>query len=185
MSHSFERALIKQCAPTLAGVKVAGLFRISGLEDALHSARSWDAALSPLGVRVMVLKQCHSADACMIYVYRERWLQRLLAREPIADFLEGLGYDVSQGIGMLYQLSHRFCLEQDYPHEIGVFLDYPLEDVIGFITHRGRNFTCCGPWKCYGDPAIAQARFARYRACTAQLKERYGQGTPLRELVAA
>ena len=38
----------------------------------------------------------------------------------------------------------------DFPHEIGVFLGYPLEDVVGFIRHRGKCFTCCGCWKSYG-----------------------------------
>lgn len=185
MSQSFERALIEQCAPTLAGVKVASLFRVVGLEDARACVQFWDGALSPLGVRVIMLKECPAADAGMIYVYRERWLRRLLAQPSIAAFLAELGYDPAQGIKMLQQLSHRFCLEQEYPHEIGVFLGYPLEDVIGFITHRGRDFTCCGPWKCYGDPAPAQRRFARYRACTAQLKALYHAGTPLRELVTA
>ena len=30
---------------------------------------------------------------------------------------------------------------------IGGFLGYPLEDVVGFIRHRGKCFTCCGCWK--------------------------------------
>lgn len=183
MAHRFEQLLVEQCAPTLAGVKVGSLFRISGLQDARASIRFWDHTLSPLGLRVTALKECQRSDACMVYVYREKWLCRHLARKPIAAFLAQQGYDTAQGLGMLHQLSRRFCLEQEYPHEIGVFLGYPLEDVIGFITHRGRNFTCCGHWKCYGHPAAAQARFACYRACTAELKERYGQGTPLQQLV--
>ena len=185
MSHLFEKALIEQCAPTLAGVKVASLFRISGLAASRACAQAWDEILSPMGLRVMVLKECHTGDACMIYVYREKWLGRLLGRKKISAFLAGIGYDVTQGIGMLSLLSRRFCLEQEYPHEIGVFLGYPLEDVVGFIQHKGHNYTCCGHWKCYGDPAIAQARFAHYRACTAELKQRYGQGTELRRLVVA
>ena len=34
---------------------------------------------------------------------------------------------------LLAQLAERLCCEQDFPHEIGVFLGYPLADVIGFI----------------------------------------------------
>ena len=184
MSHRFEQLLVEQCAPTLAGVKVGSLFRISGLDQARASIRFWDRSLSPLGLRVTALKECHRSDACMVYVDRESWLRRHLGKPRISEFLDSLGYDTAQGVGMLQQLSQRFCLEQEYPHEIGVFLGYPLEDVIGFITHQGRNFTCCGQWKCYGDPAEAQKRFACYRTCTAALKERYGRGIPLKELVA-
>lgn len=185
MGHRFEQLMVEQCAPTLAGVKVGSLFRINGLAEARTSIRFWDQTLAPLGLRVTALKECHRSDACMVYVYRENWLRRHLRKPRISEFLESLGYDTSQGIEMLHQLSHRFCLEQEYPHEIGVFLGYPLEDVIGFITHRGRNFTCCGQWKCYGDPAAAQKRFQRYRDCTAELKQRYDQGEALHQLVAA
>lgn len=185
MSHRFEQLLVEQCAPTLAGVKVGSLFRISGLDQARASIRFWDRSLSPLGLRVTALKECHRSDACMVYVYRESWLRRHLGKPRISEFLDSLGYDTAQGVGMLQQLSQRFCLEQEYPHEIGVFLGYPLEDVIGFITHRGRNFTCCGQWKCYGDPTEAQKRFQRYRDCTADLKQRYDQGEALHQLVAA
>lgn len=185
MGHRFQQLLVEQCAPTLAGVKVGSLFRISGLSSARTSIRFWDQALSPLGLRVTALKECHRSDTCMVYVYREAWLQRHLTKPSIAGFLASLGYDTAQGVGMLRQLSHRFCLEQEYPHEIGVFLGYPLEDVIGFITHRGRDFTCCGHWKCYGDPAAAQERFQRYRACTAELTQRFYQGEALHQLVEA
>ncbi len=68
---------------------------------------------------------------------------------------------------MLRQLSRRLCCEADFPHEIGVFLGYPLYDVVGFIENQGRNFTCCGCWKAYGDPDAAQQHFAQLNKCTA------------------
>ena len=46
--------------------------------------------------------------------------------------------------GFLRQLSNRLCLEHDFPHEIGIFLGYPLEDVVGFIENQGKNYTCSG-----------------------------------------
>ena len=77
------------------------------------------------------------------------------------------------------------CINAEYPHEIGIFLGYPLEDVVGFIENRGWNYTCCGYWKAYGDPAAAQKCFDRYRKCTAVYKDRYARGVPLIELVVA
>ena len=38
-----------------------------------------------------------------------------------------------------------------FPHEIGIFLGYPLADVAGFIRNKGRNCKCIGTWKVYGD----------------------------------
>ena len=53
-----------------------------------------------------------------------------------------------------------------FPHEIGIFLDYPLCDVRGFIENKAQNFKLVGTWKVYGDPEEAQLRFRRFRSCT-------------------
>lgn len=187
MEQYFEKMLVEQCAPTLAGVKPANLFRFGGMElETIHRFVSeWDRCLTPKGIRVVILKECRKTSACMIYVYREAWLSRILEDADNRAFLERMGYRTKDGIGMLKLLSKRFCLEQDYPHEIGVFLGYPLEDVVGFIENRGWNYTCCGLWKSYGDPVAAEACFARYRACTSEYKRMYSLGTPVIQLAVA
>jgi hypothetical protein len=187
MKTPFERMLVEQCAPTLAGIKPASLFRFSGEAPPAvrKTVRSWDNCLRPLGIRVVVLKECPKTRAAVVYLYRETWLEKIVQETETRCFLERYGYRNFQIPAMLAVLSRRLCLEAEYPHEIGAFLGYPLEDVVGFIENKGRNFTCCGLWKCYGDPQAAQTRFARYRACTADYKRRYAHGTPVIQLVVA
>ena len=186
MESCIERALAAQCAPTLAGLKPGSLFRIGGDPAAMRQTVDlWDQRLSPRGIRVRILKECPAAQACMIYVYRSGWVDQLMEQPAIRAFFHKMGYQPGNTSSLLAQLSRRFCLEQEYPHEIGIFLGYPLEDVLGFMEHRGRNFTCCGLWKCYGDPSTAQARFARYRACTSAYKRMYERGVPVMALVVA
>lgn len=187
MKQTFEQALIEQCAPTLAGMKPANLFRIQGssLDELQKKAAHWNQLLHPLGMRVQTLKQCPKTTASIIYVYREQWVRRLLSDSETRQFLSDTGYTLTDLSGMLDQLSYRLCLDQDYPHEIGIFLGYPLEDVVGFIENQGRNFTCCGYWKVYGDPTRAQQSFARYRSCTERYKELYQAGTPILRMVVA
>ena len=43
--------------------------------------------------------------------------------------------------------------EQGFPHEIGVILGYPVEDVIEFEKHQGKNCKYCGCWKRYSKAA--------------------------------
>ena len=66
-----------------------------------------------------------------------------------------------------------------------VFLGYPLSDVVGFIENSGRNFTCCGCWKAYGDPQAAQRHFAQLRKCTAVYLRLFHSGTPILRLAVA
>nr|WP_326214815.1 DUF3793 family protein [uncultured Oscillibacter sp.] len=188
MERTFESVLVEQCAPTLVGLKPASLFRYQpgpSDEGRVPLAR-WKGALAARGIRVRVLKACPRTGAWMIYLYREVWITRILCQPEIQDFLRRQGYRPEEGCqAMLTRLSRRLCLEEDYPHEIGVFLGYPLEDVEGFIRHRGRDFTCCGYWKVYGDAAAAQRRFDCYRRCTRICLERLRRGTALTKLIAA
>ena len=48
----------------------------------------------------------------------------------------------------------------DFPHEVGLFLSYPPEDVKGFINHRAGGFKCAGLWKVCGDEE-KRARYSR------------------------
>ena len=188
MERTFETVLVEQCAPTLVGVKPASLFRYQpGPSDkGWVPLERWREALAQRGIRVQVLKTCAQTGACMIYLYREAWLERILRQPEVRNFLGQCGYRPEESCReMLERLSRRLCLEEEYPHEIGVFLGDPLEDVVGFIRHRGRNFTCCGMWKVYGDAAAAQRRFDCYRRCTRICLERLRRGTALTKLIAA
>lgn len=188
MERTFEELLVEQCAPTLAGLKPASLFRYQGADrrEAIRTAARWTRELAPFGIAVRVLKVCPRTGACLIYLYRRAELGRLLAEPDIRDFLEGSGYQTADGCaGLLRQISRRLCLGEEFPHEIGIFLGYPLEDVVGFIQNQGRAFTCCGYWKVYGDPETARRRFERYRRCTNHCVAQFRRGVPVQRMIAA
>ena len=65
----------------------------------------------------------------------------------------------------LETLKKRLSESGEFPHEIGLFLGYPPEDVEGFIENRGKNCKCVGCWKVYGDPEQAVRQFARFKKC--------------------
>ena len=92
--RSFACDLATLCAPTLAGLKPASLFRYQPApgQDAAAMAAAWHAALSPRGVTVRVLKQCPRTGAVLVYVYRPARVARLLAAPHMLDFLAGEGY---------------------------------------------------------------------------------------------
>ena len=71
------------------------------------------------------------------------------------------------------------------PHEIGVFLGYPLEDVLGFIENGGRNCLSCGCWKVYSNECAALEAFARFEKCKAVYQRLFASGCPLTRLTVA
>ena len=193
MERNFETVMIEQCSPVLAGLKAANLFRHECRDrQALYATvASWNAQLNGRGIRLLVLKECPIRHWFLIYLYRPARLEAVLGRPEVRQFLQQEGYALPlQAAGdacqpLLAQLAGRLACDGDFPHEIGVFLGYPLEDVVGFIRNRGQNFTCCGCWKAYGDPDTARRLFAQLNKCTAVYLRLFHSGTPILRLAVA
>ena len=79
---------------------------------------------------------------------------------------------------LLRCLSRRLRQSEGFPHEIGVFLGYPLEDVIGFCRHKGEGCKLCGYWKVYGDVDHAKRCFAAFDCCRDAPYARLLSGSP-------
>ena len=186
MKQQLEQELIDWCAPTLAGLKPANLFRCPASPALFHSIREWNEKLKPFGLRIRVMKWCRRTKSCLIYVCRWDWICREVQRKDVRVFLRQCGYDLSGGMeSVICQLARRLCLRADFPHEIGIFIGYPLRDVVGFICNKGQNYSCCGHWKSYGDAEQAQQTFDAYKKCTACYQHLYEKGVPLLKLIAA
>ncbi|MBR4227337.1 MAG: DUF3793 family protein [Candidatus Methanomethylophilaceae archaeon] len=173
---SLEERIVRHCAPTLAGIKCGSMFRMCDASgDVLGGIRTVNRLLQSTGVSVMILRSW--ADAVMVYVYRPEMLSDVLSDMRVRGFLGDLGYSGAGYVPYLRHLAGRFS-SVPMPHEVGVFLGYPLDDVIGFINDR-RDCTCSGCWKCYSDPEEAQCRFRRCRECTSRCIEMYRSGVGL------
>ena len=122
------------------------------------------------------------SSSVIVFVYRHDRLEQMLSDDAYQSFLAEAGYERTNLDGLLEQLAQRLRTQPEFPHEIGVFLGYPLRDVIGFIENHGRNFTCCGFWKSYGDPAEMQVCFACYRRCIQTYVAMFEQGIPIERL---
>ncbi len=184
ISRTFEAVLVRQCAPTLAGMKAGSIFcfKPSVPESTRQQVRMWNEQLTPFGLSLQILLERSGSGSMIVYVYRRKLLEGALSDCACQHFLEETGYEKSDLDGMLTQLATRLQTQSEFPHEIGVFLGYPLQDVIGFIKNRGRNFTCCGFWKSYSDPVEIQKCFACYRRCIHTYVKLFEQGIPLEKL---
>ena len=134
---------------------------------------------------------CELLRAEVVSIFRKLCRHGFIPIEKVQSFLRQEGYRLPEAgeapdVGnMLTQLSRKLCCSAEFPHEIGVFLGYPLGDVVGFIENRGKNFTCCGCWKSYGDPDAAQKHFDQLSKCTAVYLRLFHSGTPILRLAVA
>ena len=75
--------------------------------------------------------------------------------------------DITIAIYMLLkELSDRIMMycggNIEFPHEIGAFLAYPVEDVRGFLDNNGENFLYSGYWKVYHNVKETKKLFKQY-----------------------
>lgn len=187
MHSKFEETLIAHCAPTLAGHKCGSLFsyRHPGQSAAEVDAEyaACEQALAEKGVSLLTFKRC--SEGRQVYVYRPAALGRRLMQPDVQAFLAGYGYSDFGVQACLELLGGRIRCGEDFPHEIGIFLDYPLSDVIGFIQHGGANCRCSGCWKAYADEENALRRFALYRKCKSIYLGCYRRGIGISRLTVA
>lgn len=180
-----ENYLIVHCSPTLASLKTANLFNISFADEAEldEQIREWNLRLEQKGINILVL--CRKRNSGLVYVCRKSRLQEDLNRPGVARFLTGYGYQGTDMRAALATLSERLNQSDTFPHEIGVFLGYPLGDVIGFIRNGGQNCKCCGYWKVYCNECEAVKAFARYKKCTDLYERLWKQGRTVWQLTVA
>ncbi len=184
----FAAVLVEQCAPTLARVKPANLFsyRPQAGEDIPAAVSYWNKLLRTRGIQIFLIKYCRKKHLFLVYVYRNRQLTQILHNQDVQAFLQEVGYaPAADAAGYLRQMQKRVCLQEEFPHEIGIFLGYPLCDVLGFMKHQGKNFTCSGLWKAYGDAEAAQKQFEHYKKCAAVYKRLYEEGRSILQLTVA
>ncbi len=74
-----------------------------------------------------------------------------ICRTKRSDFLETRGYQCDNFVCCINRLIMKLREEPDFPHEIGLFLGYPLEDVKSFIENKADCSKCSGCWKVYGN----------------------------------
>lgn len=177
-----ERYLVEFSAPTLASLKAASLFSLpcESEEELSGQLAEWSRVLAPKGVSLTVLRR--DGGRAVIYVYRRTHLIRDLRRPGVGEFLARQGYSGAGLEQALSLLRARMARGGDFPHEIGLFLGYPLEDVAGFMEHKGKNCLCTGWWKVYGNEEEARKSFRRFQKCREVYLRLWRAGRPVEQL---
>jgi len=172
----FEQKLAFHAAPALLGIKAANMLSINKSEsDVKENIRYFNEKTDKKGLRIDILCECEKK--LLLLVYNRRLLEKRLSDQSVKDFLAGYGYASEFSVDeCIARLSERIRLNENFPHEVGIFLDYPLEDVIGFIENNGANYKLCGTHKVYGDEIKAARTFENYNKCRRFLCNKLNMG---------
>ena len=180
-----EDAIVRNCSPTLAGIKTANMFtcKYNSAEDMKHAIRHWNHKLQSKGIRVLPLK--YQDQQALIYLYRPSHLSADLKDETACAILRKYGYTPEYSERCITRLIRRLRENDGFPHEIGLFLGYPPEDVHGFIEQKACGYKCVGCWKVYGDEQKCKKLFRSYKTCTRKYEELLRNGKTVESMTVS
>ncbi len=172
MSTQLQRVLAIHSAPALCGIKASNLINVDYSDDLFKEIEELNKRFN--NFRFYILKK--DKNKVLVLIYRKRVLARELNRNSNKEFLKELGYDVSSIDSMLLCLKERIA-DNDFPHEIGVFLGYDLSDIKSFIENKKCLYT--GYWKVYSNLDEKLELFSKYTKCKNCVIKMIDKGFPI------
>lgn len=161
--YEYILALIAHhCGPAIEGVKISSLLNLKNtskrkLCDVWNRRKS--DILSFFDIKAVSLKR--GSDFEIILLYHEDLLINQLKNPIHMKFLKRFGYeenwDYSSCLSFLKERYEKLC-----PHEIGIFLGYPISDVVQFICCPNKECRFVGYWKVYSDEENAKELFRKF-----------------------
>jgi len=174
--------IVTQCAPVLKGVKASNLITVEPGQS--HQVKTY---LKTTNVICILLY--HDKHREVLFLYRDDLLKDYIKQTKVKHFLASYGYLDTGIAAILIRLRSRYQRYasgiQEFPHELGVLLEYPVDDVRGFIRHKGKHCLMERYWKVYHDPEGARRTFQMYDQARETAMEEILAGCPLLQVAVS
>jgi hypothetical protein len=149
-------------APTIKGLKAASTVTFCNYDRNMKN--NWKAYKNEIShkfnIKTFELKE--TEKYITVLFYNEDLLNDKLKDVETAKFLWKYGYTTNLNIeASLILLKNRYD-KCNCPHELGIFLGFPLEDVKTFIESPNKEYLLCGYWKVYHNPELALKTFESF-----------------------
>lgn len=149
-------------APTIAGAKPSSLM-VFKRNQGKNLYICWEAYKEDIKKELKLdfyeLKK--DENIVSVLFFHKKHLEKTLKHEPSAKFLSRFGYknfiNLNESLKLLSSRYDKMC-----PHEIGVFLGYPIDDVVEFVDCPNKKCLMMGYWKVYHDIDKAKDTFKKY-----------------------
>ena len=155
INSSYIKWLIEILGPVILGSKPAEILNLSSKdmnkESKLNDIKSFFSNCSKLTYNVINI----SDGGIRIIFINKISLSNVLNNKKCLNFLKFIGYPSEYNIDNYINILINKLNSKDFPHEIGIFLGYPLKDVVGFMGYGNYKFCKTRYWRVYGDESIS------------------------------
>lgn len=157
--NNFLEILVR-LGPIIWGVKPAEILNIKLGHD-LEKCKKCFKNYSK--VEFIEIKKLEKYPRMQVLFYHKLLLQKTLCKKVNLDFLIKLGYPSKPKINIYINILKEKLRSKEFPHEIGVFLGYPLKDVLGFMGECPLELVAIEGWRYYGSKKLSELQYKKVR----------------------
>ncbi|MEW9124002.1 MAG: DUF3793 family protein [Thermotaleaceae bacterium] len=183
-SVEFETWLVEILGPVLMGVKPAEILSFSSKGEGNQRKVEIIHRIFSNHTKIRYQKISYR-DICTKFIfYHPEALDRVLKESRNQRFLQSIGYHRLYSREMYLRILEEKIAGGEIPDEIGIFLGYPLKDVIGFMGHPSLRLTKINGWRIYGDTRLSDEIYISFVHARKQVREMLGSNSPSQILLA-
>lgn len=175
-----ETQLALQCAPLLMRIKMSNLLIVhKSNRDVVYKL------FRKTAISYYVIYELE--NKIVFLLYRKNELVSYLNKEEVREVIKMLGYNKYTLKNILKEFIKRYGAYRKgkdvFPHEMGLLLGYPVDDVAGFIVNQGKNFLYTGYWKVYSNLSEAIQMFDKYNQAQKMVIQMISQGVSIQNIL--
>jgi len=110
-------------------------------------------------IKVKYRKVVQENGQIKIIFYDPKHLDRSLNDLRHRKFLSSMGYPLNGTTEEYLDILTRKLKKGYCPDEIGIFLGYPLKDVLGYMGHPSLKLTKVQYWRVYGNSKVSDEKY--------------------------
>lgn len=163
--------LVDLLGATLMGVKPAKLLNI----DHWQKNNNFDWGFCKYCIlenkKINLVEITEGKKIKKVFFYHIKTLDNILRNSSNLEFLKKLGYPQIYSLENYVNFIAHKLKKDKIPHEIGLFLGYPLKDVLGFMGYKYKKPVMVKGWQYYGDSEESFQRYQEFWNARSQFRE--------------
>ena len=171
INSSYIKWLIEVLGPVILGSKPAEILNLSSKdmnkESKLNDIKSFFSNCSKLSYKIINIRD---GGIRLVFINKDA-LSITLNNKKCLNFLKFIGYPSNYDLDEYLNILIDKLNSDNFPHEIGIFLGYPLKDVVGFMGYGKNELVEVKNWRIYGDKEISYEVYNNFMRDKAIMKE--------------
>ncbi|QXM06859.1 DUF3793 family protein [Crassaminicella indica] len=170
-NDNFIKWLVQILGPVILGAKPSELLSFpnndKAFDEKIHKIHYYFRNCKKISYKIFPF----SHQSTKVFFYQTKSLEAVLKDPRNARFLKSIGYP--KVYNLEDYLNHMIdkIMQGTMPDEIGLFLGYPLKDVIGFMGHPSLRLTKVNGWRVYGDATLSDQTYNEFLKAKNQIKK--------------